>query len=125
MDFNKNFPDVIDLQLYENYRSTQQIVEVSNQLISKNEIRMDKSSIPKRGKGEDVTHFHCKKDKQEMQFIVDEINKIIKEKTYQVKNTDIPYSWKNIAVIVRSHRSKKPIETAFVKAGFPIPLLMV
>ena len=119
LDFNKNYTNVIDLQLYENYRSTQQIVEVSNQLISKNEIRIDKSSIPKRGKGEDVTHFHCKKDKQEMQFIVDEINKIIKEKTYQAKDKNIPYSWKNIAVIVRSHRSKKPIETAFVKAGFP------
>lgn len=119
LDFNKNYPDVIDLQLYENYRSTEQIVEVSNQLISRNEIRIDKSSIPKRGKGEDVTHFHCKKDKQEMQFIVDEINKIIKEKKYQAKDKNIPYSWKNIAVIVRSHRSKKPIETAFVKAGFP------
>lgn len=120
LDFNKNYTNVIDLQLYENYRSTQQIVEVSNQLISKNEIRIiDKLSIPKRGKGEDVTHFHCKKDKQEMQFIVDEINKIIKEKTYQAKDKNIPYSWKNIAVIVRSHRSKKPIETAFVKAGFP------
>ena len=119
LDFNKNYPDVIDLQLYENYRSTQQIVEVSNQLIAKNEIRLDKSSIPKRGKGEDATHFHCKKDKQEMQFIVDEINKIKKEKTYEHKGEKTPYSWKNIAIIVRSHRSKKPIESAFVKAGFP------
>ena len=119
LDFNKNHPNVIDLQLYENYRSTQQIVEVSDQLISKNETRINKSSIAKRGKGEDVMHFHCKKDNQEMQFIVDEINKIIKEKRYQVKGKNVPYSWKNIAVIVRSHRSKKPIETAFVKAGFP------
>ena len=30
---------------------------------------------------------------------IDEINKIIKEKRYQVKGKNVPYSWKNIAVI--------------------------
>lgn len=86
LDFNKNYTNVIDLQLYENYRSTQQIVEVSNQLISKNEIRIiDKLSIPKRGKGEDVTHFHCKKDKQECNLLLMKLIKSLREKHIKQK----------------------------------------
>ena len=45
-----------------------------------------------------------------MAYIVDKIKEIIDSKEY---------SYKDIAVILRTHRSKKPIEQAFVKAGYP------
>lgn len=110
LDFTKTFPTAQDLYLNENYRSTQQIVDLSNQLIAKNTNRLDKQSIAKRDKGEPITHFHCKSDKQEMEFIINKIQEIIDQKNY---------SWKNIAIILRTHRSKKPLEQALVKAGFP------
>lgn len=110
LDFTKTFPNVQDLYLNENYRSTKQIVDLSNELIAKNTNRLDKRSIAKRDKGEPITHFHCKTDKQEMEFIINKIQEIIDQKKY---------TWKNIAIILRTHRSKKSLEQALVKAGFP------
>lgn len=110
LDFGKTFDMSHDLLLTENYRSTSNIVNLSNELVRKNQNRIDKASIPKRNVGHKPIHFHCKKDAQEMAYIVDKIQEIIDSKKY---------SYKDIAVILRTHRSKKPIEQAFVKAGYP------
>ena len=110
LDYLKSFPNVKDLYLNENYRSTKNIVDLSNELIEKNLNRLYKKSIAIRDLGKPVTHFHSKTDKQEMEFLVTEIKKIIDEGIY---------SWKNIAILLRTHRSKKPLEQALVKAGYP------
>ncbi len=110
LDFGETFNMNHDLLLTENYRSTSNIVNLSNELVQKNINRIDKVSTPKRMEGSKPIHFHCKKDAQEMDYIVDKIKDIIDSKKY---------SYKDIAVILRTHRSKKPIEQAFVKAGYP------
>lgn len=110
LDFGKTFDMSHDLLLTENYRSTSNIVNLSNELVRKNINRIDKASIPKREMGFKPIHYHCKKDAQEMAYIVDKIKEIIDSKKY---------SYRDIAVILRTHRSKKPIEQAFVKAGYP------
>lgn len=110
LDFIKTFPNVIDLYLNENYRSTKNIVDLSNELIENNLNRLPKRSIAIRPVGEPVTHYHVKTDKQELAFIMEEIKKIIDKGIY---------SWKNIAILLRTHRSKKPLEQALVKAGYP------
>lgn len=110
LDFGKTFDMSHDLLLTENYRSTSNIVNLSNELVQKNLNRIDKVSTPTRVEGSKPIHFHCKKDDQEMDYIVDKIKGVIDSKKY---------SYKDIAVILRTHRSKKPIEQAFVKAGYP------
>lgn len=116
LNFNKYFPNVTDLFLNENYRSSHCIVKLSNEMIQKNKNRIDKASYPVKKNsdgnpffGQKVTHFHGKYDKDEFEYITQEIKTLIK------KN----YQYKDISILVRSHKNKKTLEIAFVKEGIP------
>lgn len=111
LDFPKRFLPCHDLVLEQNYRSTKEIVLLSNALIRNNKERVDKTSNPQKdASGERVMHYHAKKDKQEMTFLADEITRLVATGAYM---------YKHIAVLVRSHTSKKPIEQIFVQHHVP------
>lgn len=110
LDFPDKFQPCTDLLLEENYRSTEEIVNLSNDLIKNNAFRVDKVSKAMNGNGDKVMHFHCKKDKEEMKFIADEIKRLVESREY---------NYKDIALLVRSHNSKKPIESIFVLEDIP------
>lgn len=116
LEFNTHFPNVTDLFLNENYRSSHRIVNLSNEMIKKNKNRIDKASHPVKKDsvgspftGKQVTHFHGKYDKDEFEYITQEIDCLLKK----------GFKYKDISLLVRSHKSKKPLETSFVKAGIP------
>jgi len=116
LNFNTYFPNVTDLFLNENYRSSHCIVKLSNEMIQKNKNRIDKASYPVKKNsdgnpftGQKVTHYHGKYDRDEFEYITQEIKKLIKNN----------YQYKDIAILVRSHKNKKPLEAAFVKDGVP------
>jgi DNA helicase-2/ATP-dependent DNA helicase PcrA len=116
LGFNTYFPNVIDLFLNENYRSSHRIVNLSNEMIEKNKNRIDKASHPVKKDsegnpfiGQQVTHFHGKYEKDEFEYITQEIESLLKK----------GFEYKDISLLVRSHKSKKPLETSFVKAGIP------
>lgn len=120
LNFPDHFPSTIDLFLNENYRSSHHIVNLSNEMIQKNKNRIDKASYPVKKKsngdnfiGQKVTHFHGRYEKDEFEYISKEIGRLTQE----------GYQYKDIAVLVRSHRSKKPIEATFVKAGIPYTIV--
>lgn len=46
LDFDKNFPGTKTIMMMENYRSTKEILDVANSLISKNKSRIKKDLIP-------------------------------------------------------------------------------
>lgn len=46
LDFDKHFPNVKTIMMMENYRSTKEIINVANSLISKNRTRIEKNLIP-------------------------------------------------------------------------------
>jgi DNA helicase-2/ATP-dependent DNA helicase PcrA len=116
LNFNTHFPNVTDLFLNENYRSSHCIVKLSNEMIQKNKNRIDKASHPVKKNsdgnpffGQKVTHFHGKYDKDEFEYITQEIDHLVKK----------DFKYRDIALLVRSHRNKKSLESAFVKEGIP------
>lgn len=109
LEFEKDFPNVKTIILHRNYRSTQEILNASNSLISKNQNRIEKDLISENDKGSKVVHFSGNNDNEETSFIVDKIKDIKKEN----------HSYNEIAILYRSNFSSRSIEKALVDAKIP------
>jgi DNA helicase-2/ATP-dependent DNA helicase PcrA len=73
LDFEKDFPDAKVVRLEENYRSTPQILELANAAISPNTQRRGKTLRSTRPGGERPTVVGALDDRDEADFIVEEI----------------------------------------------------
>ncbi|MBN1621240.1 MAG: UvrD-helicase domain-containing protein [Endomicrobiales bacterium] len=106
LGFKEVYPDCREIVLRENYRSTQIILNSAYKLIKHNnperlEVRnnINKELESSRLKGEDVKHLHF----DTLSTETDELSKIIKEKVSSGR-----YSWRDIAILVRSNDSVIP-----------------
>ncbi len=108
-NFDKFLSDAKTIVLDENYRSTPEILAVSNALISKNEDRIEKSLKATRPHGEKPLYHHAKSRIDEADAIADKI--------LELKKTGALLS--DIAVLYRGNYLSRVIETSFVKKGVP------
>jgi DNA helicase-2/ATP-dependent DNA helicase PcrA len=105
LNFDKDFKDVTKIILNKNYRSTKNIIEVANTLISHNKLRVEKSIISARETGEDIFHFQFDDDIAEAKFVAKEIEKLI-------QNGAEPT---NIAILYRMNSLSFHIENALLE----------
>ena len=75
--FDKNYPDVRTIFLTQNYRSTPEILSVSNSLIEKNRNRVPKDLFTKNQNGRPVEHIHLKNEEEEAKWIASKIREIV------------------------------------------------
>jgi len=93
----------------QNYRSTPEILNASNDLISKNLKRVEKSLFTENQNGATVEHFHGKNDNDEIKYITDKI------KTH----VEAGGKYTDIAVLYRSAYVSRFIEQGFLKFNIP------
>jgi len=62
-----------DIVLDENYRSTPKILDIANSIISNNKNRIPKDLFTRKAEGRAVIHFHGKTEKEEVDWIVNQI----------------------------------------------------
>ncbi len=105
LDFDKVFPNVKNIMLTTNYRSSPQIVAASNSLISKNRYRMEKELTAVRPTGAIAVFNHTGSERDEAIFIANEISK-------HIENGVSPHS---IAVLYRAHYLSREIEEQLLK----------
>ncbi len=105
VDFHKNFPDVRTIIMDQNYRSTPQILNVSNSIIKYNKMRVDKDMKTFNETGPVVTHFHGKNEEEETCFIVRTIKRLVE------KNVSLH----DIGIMYRANFLSRAIEQAFIK----------
>ena len=111
LNFPEEYPDYIDIVLDRNYRSTANILNGANRLISFNKKRVPKNLYTQEGDGEPVT---CKKfdtPEEEAKFIADEI--------INLASKSFPPDFKEIAVLYRSSYLTRPLEAAFATSAIP------
>ncbi len=105
LEFDKVFPNVKNIMLTTNYRSSPQIVAASNSLISKNRYRMEKELTAVRPTGAIAVFNHTGSERDEAIFIASEIAK-------HIENGVSPHS---IAVLYRAHYLSREIEEQLLK----------
>ena len=94
LNFEKDFPGATVIKLEQNYRSTKNILHVSDCIISKNSSRKPKKLWSERTEGENVCHCTFNTEDEEAGFI----SKLIKELYLKGK-----YDYKHFAILYRTN----------------------
>ena len=110
LDFENHFPGAKTVMMMDNYRSTPQILDAANALISKNTIRIKKDLIPTQPDGFVPVCHHAKTTAEEAQWIAGKIEDLHTQK-------EIPY--RDITVLYRAHHVTRSVEEAFLKKEIP------
>ena len=108
LNFKKDFPEAKIVKLEENYRSTNQILNLANRLIRFNTYRNDKKLYSMIGDGEEPTLFKCMDEYDEAKKIVYEI--------YKLKNQ---YNLEDIAIFYRTNAQSRIFEQVFRENKIP------
>ncbi|HEV7950767.1 MAG TPA: 3'-5' exonuclease, partial [Glaciihabitans sp.] len=95
------------------YRSTQNILDAANSVISNNFDRKDKKLFTTIGEGEKIVGFTGYSGHDEAQFVADEITKL--------HESGVDY--KDIAVFYRTNAQTRALEDIFIRSALPYRVL--
>ncbi|MFN2602087.1 MAG: ATP-dependent helicase [Gemmatimonadaceae bacterium] len=114
LDFEKEFASAKIVRLEENYRSTPGILELANAAISANVARRGKTLRPTRPGGEAVTLAAALDERDEADFVVDEIR--ARQSTEHRELGDF-------AILYRTNSQSRALEDALRKNSIPYRLI--
>jgi DNA helicase-2/ATP-dependent DNA helicase PcrA len=107
LEFEKDYPDARIVLLEQNYRSTQNILDAANAVITNNIGRKPKRLWTDEGAGEKIVVFEAQDEHDEAAFIAEEIARL----------QDVGKSLNDIAVFYRTNAQSRVIEELFVRFG--------
>ncbi len=113
LEFDKIYKNTKIIKLEENYRSSQNILNVASELISNNENRLGKKLNSNQSQGE-LVNLNCFKNGKEEAINISKIleNQISKK-----------YKLNNVAILVRAIFQTREFEERFLKIGLPYRIL--
>ena len=109
LDFDKDFKPCKTIVLNQNYRSTGNILNISNCLIRKNKNRLEKELFTEATGGGEVIHYTAKNEQDEAEYICSEIEKII--------NDVDGVNYRNFAILYRANYLSRTIEQCLISHG--------
>ena len=108
-NLKKDFPDVKVYKLERNYRSTNEIISVANNVIKNNSARLNKNMWTDKKGGEKPSLFNAYDEKDEAFYVAKTIQKLANE----------GYEYKDFAVLMRMNALSRSIEEAFLSYNIP------
>ena len=114
LEFDRTYKDAKVIRLEQNYRSTKQILDAANEVISKNVGRKGKTLFTVRDGGEKIKLKDTEDQNSEANYIIDEISASVAkgERCY-----------KDFAILYRTNAQSQVIERTFAKSGMPYRVL--
>ena len=103
--------DVIKLE--QNYRSTQNILNCANQLISNNQGRKGKNLWTASGDGEKVTVYKASSERSEAKFVADTI----------LEDINKGRKYNDHAILYRMNAQSNALEQTFIQSGIPYKII--
>lgn len=114
LNFERDFPDAQIIKLEQNYRSTQNILDVSGSVIAKNRNRKHKSLWTDKGCGEKIIYCRHNTEDDEAKYVVRTI------KDLYLKNN---YDYGSFAILYRVNLQARAIEDALREESIPYDVL--
>lgn len=114
LNFERDWPKAKVIKLEQNYRSTQNILDAGRAIIEKNIHRSDKKLWTKSGSGDPILIVECLNEKDEGEYILQEIERLKKERT-AVR----PYTYDDFVILYRTNAQSRLLEETFVKYFVP------
>ena len=110
LNFRKDYPDAKEYRLEQNYRSTQNIVNAANSLISHNAMQLKKKCFSEAETGEKIAIISAYTEQEEGFSIASSIiNRMYADKC----------DYSSFAVLYRTNAQSRAIEEALRKRGIP------
>jgi len=109
----RDYKDIKTINLEQNYRSTQNILEAANSVISKNTSHPILKLWTKKHKGERIKLYTARNGLDEADFIVNEASRLKRRH----------YKYSDIAVLYRTNAQSRVLEEALLHAGIPYTLV--
>ncbi len=113
VEFERDYPETKTVLLEQNYRSTQNILDAANAVISNNFDRLEKNLFTTVGSGHPIVGYTGYSGHDEAQFVADEISAL--------HTTGTPY--REIAVFYRTNSQTRPLEDVFIRSGLPYKII--
>lgn len=114
LEFEKDFPDAYVVCLEQNYRSTRNILDAADAVISNNVNRKEKRLWTTQSGGEKLHVFEARDETNEAQFVAREIGRLHEEK-------NVPYS--SFAVLYRTNAQSRALEEQFLSESIPYRII--
>ena len=110
MQFELDYPNAQTVLLEQNYRSTQNILNAANAVITKNESRKEKNLWSDAGSGAPLTGYVAESEHDEANFIADEIRSLQREGVSTPGDT---------AIFYRTNAQSRVFEEVFMRNALP------
>lgn len=117
-DFGDRLPDDDTrtmVKLQENYRSTENILQLANELIENNTERIDKVLQPTRGAGEPTFCYRADDETAEAEFVVQQIRNL------EHQNPEL--NWGSFAILYRTNAQSRAFEETLVRGRIPYKVI--
>jgi DNA helicase-2/ATP-dependent DNA helicase PcrA len=108
LDFEHDYPDAEVFVMEQNYRSTQAILEVANQLITHNIQRKPKSLWTEADQGELAVRYRADNEHDEAWFVASEVERLVQEEGFR---------YGDVAIFYRTNAQSRVLEDVFMRGG--------
>jgi DNA helicase-2/ATP-dependent DNA helicase PcrA len=110
LDFERDYQDAAVFLMEQNYRSTQNILEIANALIEHNVQRKPKSLWTEAGNGDLTVQYRAEDEHDEAFFVADEIERLRQSEGYR---------YRDVAIFYRTNAQSRVIEDVLMRVGSP------
>jgi DNA helicase-2/ATP-dependent DNA helicase PcrA len=110
LNFERDYPELKVYKLEQNYRSTQNIVEVANSIIANNKNQLEKNVFSDNESGDRI--------KVQRAFTDNEEGKIVADAIVQERSTK-GYNYNDFAILYRTNAQSRAMEEALRKLNVP------
>ncbi|MFD2145979.1 ATP-dependent helicase [Mucilaginibacter antarcticus] len=110
LNFEKDYPDLKIFKLEQNYRSTQNIVNVANSIIANNKEQLKKNVFSEKENGDKIKVMRAYSDNEEGKLVAEAI---VHERTTK------GLKWNAFAILYRTNAQSRSMEEALRKLGTP------
>ncbi|MEP6727348.1 MAG: UvrD-helicase domain-containing protein [Bacteroidota bacterium] len=108
LQFQKDYDDVKVVKLEQNYRSTQNIINVANEIISNNKGQIEKHLFTENAEGEKIKLVRTMTDNEEGKFVAD---------TIQEQKLRNHFNNKDFAILYRTNAQSRAFEESLRRMG--------
>ncbi len=113
LNFEDEYKGAVTIRLEQNYRSTSNILNAANRVISNNKGRKGKTLWTNNGDGELITVHTAANEREEARFVVDSI----------LENIDKGAVYSDHAILYRMNAQSNALENVLARSGIPYKVI--
>jgi len=110
LNFEKDYPDLNVFKLEQNYRSTQNIVNVANSIIANNKDQLKKTVYSEKEHGEKIKVMRAFSDNEEGKMVAEAV---------LLEHANKGLRWNDFAILYRTNAQSRSMEEALRKLNIP------